>query len=92
MIFKFIGYYLLAFTVLGIVTMGVDKLLAKQEASFRIPEKILFAIAFLGGCLGSWAGMYMFRHKTQHWYFVWGMPFIFLFHLALIFAYFIFIN
>lgn len=89
---RYLFYYKLAMEVLGLLVMGIDKLLAKQECSYRIPEKILFAIAFLGGCLGSWAGMYIFRHKTQHWYFVWGMPFILLFHLALVFAYFIFIN
>ncbi|MEG0963030.1 MAG: DUF1294 domain-containing protein, partial [Lachnospiraceae bacterium] len=27
--------------------------------------------------LGSWCGMYLFHHKTRHWYFVWGMPIIF---------------
>jgi uncharacterized membrane protein YsdA (DUF1294 family) len=28
----------------------------------------------LGGSIGTWAGMYLFRHKTKHWYFVVGMP------------------
>ena len=27
--------------------------------------------------------MYAFRHKTKHWYFVWGMPLILLAQLAL---------
>ena len=30
--------------------------------------------AALGGAFGSWLGMYLFRHKTRHWYFAVFMP------------------
>ena len=30
------------------------------------------------------AGMYTFRHKTKHWYFVYGMPVIFLIQVLII--------
>ena len=40
----------------------------------RIPEKTLFVVAALGGSIGSIIGMWLFRHKTKHWYFVYGMP------------------
>jgi uncharacterized membrane protein YsdA (DUF1294 family) len=53
--------------------MGIDKSKAKHHA-WRIPEKELFLISLLGGSIGTWAGMYIFRHKTKHWYFVIGMP------------------
>ena len=36
----------------------------------------LFGAALLGGSAGAWAGMYLFHHKTKHWYFVVGMPLI----------------
>ena len=36
------------------------------------------ALALLGGGPGGWLGMYAFRHKTKHWYFVVGMPLILL--------------
>ena len=39
--------------------------------------------AILGGSIGTWAGMYLFRHKTKHWYFVIGMPFILIVQLVL---------
>lgn len=55
--------------------MGIDKYKAIKD-EWRIPEKTLFIIAILGGALGSWVGMYSFRHKTKHWYFVIGMPLI----------------
>ena len=44
--------------------------------TWRIPEKTLFTVSILGGSVGTWAGMYIFRHKTKHWYFVIGMPLI----------------
>ena len=40
----------------------------------RIPEKTLFVVAAVGGSIGAILGMWIFRHKTKHWYFVYGMP------------------
>ncbi len=57
----------------GFILMGADKNKAIRNA-WRIPEARLFLCAFLGGSLGCILGMYTFRHKTKHWYFVWGMP------------------
>ena len=51
--------------------MGADKRLAKAGAR-RVPEKRLFTFAVLGGGVGGLLGMYCFRHKTKHWYFVLG--------------------
>ena len=42
------------------------------------------ADCLLGGSAGAWAGMYVFRHKTRHWYFGVGMPVILLVQLLLI--------
>ena len=67
--------YFLLVNLLGFYSMYTDKLRAKKRA-FRIPEATLFAIAIIGGCIGCIVGMYTFRHKTRHWYFVYGMPLI----------------
>ena len=67
--------------VIGVAVMGIDKSKAKRGV-WRIPEKILFLVSFLGGSIGTWAGMYLFRHKTKHWYFVVGMPLILVLHIA----------
>lgn len=75
--------YICFMNLLGIIVMGVDKSKAKKH-KYRIPEKALFTVSLLGGSLGTWAGMYIFRHKTKHWYFVVGMPAIFIFHLILL--------
>ena len=69
-----ITYYLLV-NLLGFYAMYTDKLRAKKRA-FRIPEATLFATAIIGGSIGCIAGMYVFRHKTRHWHFVYGMPLI----------------
>ena len=63
--------YLSLINIIGFLAMGRDKARA-QKKQWRIPEKTLFTIAMLGGSLGIWLGMYMFRHKTKHWYFVIG--------------------
>ncbi len=48
--------------------MACDKCLARRGRR-RIPEKILFLSALLFGALGGTAAMWIFRHKTKHWYF-----------------------
>ena len=69
--------FLIAFTV-----YGADKRRAKKDRR-RVPEKTLFLLALIGGSVGAWAGMYTFRHKTRHWYFVWGIPAILLAQVVL---------
>ena len=49
----------------------------------RISEKTLFVTAALGGSIGAIAGMWIYRHKTKHWYFVYGMPAILLLQLVI---------
>ena len=73
--------YLGIMNLLGVAIMGIDKSKAKRGA-WRIPEKVLFLVSFLGGSIGTWAGMYLFRHKTKHWYFVVGMPLIVILHIV----------
>lgn len=69
--------YLFIINLIGFVIMGIDKKKAILGA-YRIPEATLFIIALLGGSIGSVLGMYTFHHKTKHWYFVVGMPAIFI--------------
>lgn len=79
--------YLVIMNIIGLGAMGLDKSKARHHA-WRIPEKTLFLVSFLGGSIGIWAGMYLFRHKTRHWYFVVGVPVIVLLQ-AVITIYFI---
>ena len=76
------GLYLAAVNLAGFCLMGMDKRRAKKKA-WRIPEKTLFLPAVLGGAAGALLGMKVFRHKTRHWYFRFGMPFILVVQAAL---------
>lgn len=76
--------YFLIMSIVGFISMGVDKSRAKSN-QWRVPEKTLFLISILGGSLGSNIGMYAFRHKTKHWYFVIFMPLILIAHAVLIY-------
>lgn len=67
--------YLVIINIAGFALMGNDKQRAiKQE--WRIPEKTFFIVSIVGGSVGTLIGMYTFRHKTKHWYFVVFIPVI----------------
>ena len=75
-------FYLVAVNIVAFALMGIDKKRAINHA-WRIPEKTLFLSAILGGSIGAIAGMQVFRHKTKHWYFQYGMPAILLIQVVL---------
>ena len=76
-----LGYLVLA-NIAGLAVMGIDKAKAIKGA-WRISEKTLFLFSLIGGSIGTWAGMYLFHHKTKHWYFVIGMPAILIIQLVI---------
>lgn len=76
--------YLLIINILAFITMKIDKNKAIHHR-YRTNEKWLFLLCLAGGSLGIWMGMYLFHHKTKHWYFVWGVPFILLVQLIIIY-------
>jgi len=75
--------YLLIVNIVGFAMMGIDKKRAIRGA-WRIPEASLFLAAIIGGSVGSILGMNLFRHKTKHWYFKYGMPAILILQIALV--------
>lgn len=77
-----ISYFILM-NIAGLLAMGIDKYKAKKRA-FRIPEATLFILAVFGGSLGTTLGMFLFRHKTRHWYFLYGMPLILIIQIILV--------
>lgn len=81
---NFIIAYVIIINIIGLLSMFIDKYRAIKN-KWRIPEKTLFLIAILGGSIGSNIGMRLFRHKTKHWYFVFGMPAILIIQLVIIF-------
>jgi uncharacterized membrane protein YsdA (DUF1294 family) len=65
--------YLAIINVINFLTMSYDKRQAKRGHR-RIPEKRLFTYAAIGGALGGWLGMFIWRHKTKHMSFILGFP------------------
>ena len=74
--------YLVMMNAVGLAVMGLDKKKAIRN-EWRIPEKTLFLVSIIGGSIGTLVGMYLFRHKTKHWYFVVGMPAILIAHIVI---------
>ena len=73
--------YLVIINAAALLMMAEDKRRAKRHQG-RVPEKVLFGLSILGGSVGMYLGMFTFRHKTKHWYFVVGMPLILAAQLA----------
>ena len=65
--------YLVILSFAGLISMGMDKRRAVRN-KWRIPERTLLLIAFIGGGIGSFLGMRIFRHKTKHRKFVILLP------------------
>ncbi|MBR7150279.1 MAG: DUF1294 domain-containing protein [Oscillospiraceae bacterium] len=80
---RLILIYLAAANVLTFLLYGLDKLLAKREGARRIRERTLLLAAVFGGSIGAIAGMKLFRHKTLHKKFRYGLPLILFVQLAL---------
>ena len=78
---KYFLIYLAVINLIGYAIMGIDKRKSKRQ-SYRISEKTLFIVAFLGGSIGVKMGMELFRHKTHHKKFVYGIPAIIVLQLA----------
>lgn len=81
MLLNMLTVWLILINLVGFIQMYVDKQRARKD-KWRIPEKQLFLVALVGGSVGSIFGMYIFRHKTKHKSFVFGMPSILFLQVA----------
>ena len=77
-------YYVLILNFVTMLVYGIDKFKAKK-GKWRIPESTLLLLAVLGGSIGAWLGMRVWRHKTQHKKLNYGIPVIFILQVALCF-------
>jgi len=89
-------YYLLLVNLLTFLAYGLDKWKAVRNGrksggkarrndnlSRRIPEASLLLLAALGGSPAALLAMYLFRHKTLHKKFRYGVPAILLVQIAI---------
>ena len=85
---KTIHYLLIFFIIWNLfvfLVYAADKRRAVKE-KWRIPEKTLLLLALFFGATGAFAGMRVFRHKTQHKKFTVGVPLLMLLNYACIAA------
>ena len=76
-------YYLIAINIVTFLVYGIDKWKAKQ-GNWRISEATLLILAVIGGSIGALLGMKVWRHKTQHKKFKYGLPLILIIQIILI--------
>ncbi len=76
-------FYLLIINALGFIIMSIDKRRARKNL-WRIPERTLFAFAFLGGSFGVLMGIRLLRHKTRKPAFFVGIPVLFVIQVVLL--------
>lgn len=69
---QFLGIFSLLLNFLSFTVIGFDKKQAKIKG-WRVPEKNILFLAFIGGAAGAYAGMIYFRHKTKHMVFYYGL-------------------
>ena len=76
-------YYLIVINIVTFLVYGIDKWEAKQ-GSWRISEATLLILAVIGGSIGALLGMKVWRHKTMHKKFKYGLPLILIIQIILI--------
>lgn len=69
------GVYWFVISVITFLVYGIDKWQAKHKFR-RIPETTLMGFAVIGGAIGAFWGMLMFRHKIKKYKFSIGLPVI----------------
>ena len=74
-------YYLLV-NIICFVLMGSDKQRAIR-GEWRIKESTLWLVILLGGAIGGYSGMKIYRHKTKHTSFAVFFPLISIVHIGL---------
>lgn len=74
-------WYFIIINIVAVAVYGWDKLCAIRKW-WRVPEMTLLAIALLGGSIGAIVAMRLFRHKTLHLKFKYGLPLILMLQIA----------
>ncbi len=81
---NFIIIALFILNILGLILVSLDKYKAKNRL-WRIPERSFFILSILGGGIGVYIGLFLFNHKTRHWYFMVVIPLIILAQIVFIY-------
>ncbi len=82
----FLTLLLFGINIISFLLFGIDKWLAKNK-KYRISEKNLLVISFLGGSIGSILGIVLFKHKTSKPQFIRKFIIVFLIQIVTIFIF-----
>lgn len=77
-------WYLLAINLVTFIAYFADKIKAIR-GKWRIPERVLLGLAFIGGSVGALLGMFLCHHKVRKPKFMVGVPIFLLFQIALVY-------
>jgi len=77
--------WLIFINLAGFAVCAVDKYKA-IKGKWRIPERSIFGISIIGGSVGVYSALLLFRHKIRYRRFMVGVPII-IFVQACVFAY-----
>lgn len=70
---KFFNLYFFIISCISFLLMYIDKQKSIKH-KWRISESTLMTLSLIGGAIGTYLGMYTFRHKTRHIKFTIGIP------------------
>ena len=80
---KCILIYLIIINLITFIVFALDKFYAIKK-KWRYKEISLLGLCLVGGTIGGFLAMYLFRHKTKKKVFVIGLPLIIIIHLFII--------
>lgn len=80
---KYILIYLIIINLITFIVFALDKIYAIKK-KWRYKEASLLGMCFVGGAIGGFLAMYLFRHKTKKKVFVIGVPLMIIIHLVII--------
>lgn len=84
--------YLIVVSLTAVILTVYDKLASKRKKGKkkkkrRVPEKLLWAVAVIGGAAAEYITMKIIRHKTKHKKFMRGLPVVIIIHIGIYLAY-----
>jgi len=75
---SYIELYFMSINTIAFLVYGYDKLQALRAKKYlsRVSEVRLYLLSFIGGSIGAFIAMILFRHKIKKFSFMWKFIFI----------------